>query len=66
MSSSTNEKAIFYKILVAIDSSDASMDAADYATASCGSSGCKIGCFVLAITLTGLFRSKRAAPAGLF
>ena len=33
MSSRTNEKAIFYKILVAIDSSDASMDAADYATA---------------------------------
>ena len=28
-----NQKAIFSKILVAIDSSDASMDAADYATA---------------------------------
>ena len=33
MSSSANKKAIFSKILVAIDSSDASMDAADYATA---------------------------------
>ena len=33
MSSSTNQKPIFSKILVAIDSSDASMDAADYATA---------------------------------
>ena len=33
MSSSTNKKLIFSKILVAIDSSDASMDAADYATA---------------------------------
>jgi nucleotide-binding universal stress UspA family protein len=32
MSSSANKKAIFSKILVAIDSSDASMDAADYAT----------------------------------
>jgi nucleotide-binding universal stress UspA family protein len=32
MSSSVNQKAIFSKILVAIDSSDASMDAADYAT----------------------------------
>ena len=33
MSSSTNKKLIFSKILVAIDSSDASMDAADHATA---------------------------------
>jgi len=33
MSSSANEKSIFCKILVAIDSSDAFMDAADYATA---------------------------------
>jgi Universal stress protein family len=33
MSTSANQKAIFSKILVAIDSSDASMDAADYATA---------------------------------
>ena len=33
MSSSANKKAIFSKILVAIDSSDSSMDAADYATA---------------------------------
>jgi nucleotide-binding universal stress UspA family protein len=33
MSSSANQKPIFSKILVAIDSSDASMDAADYATA---------------------------------
>jgi nucleotide-binding universal stress UspA family protein len=33
MSSSANKKLIFSKILVAIDSSDASMDAADYATA---------------------------------
>jgi nucleotide-binding universal stress UspA family protein len=33
MSTSANKKAIFSKILVAIDSSDASMDAADYATA---------------------------------
>jgi nucleotide-binding universal stress UspA family protein len=33
MSSSANKKAIFSKILVAIDSSDASMAAADYATA---------------------------------
>jgi len=32
MSTSANQKAIFSKILVAIDSSDASMDAADYAT----------------------------------
>ena len=32
MSTSVNQKAIFSKILVAIDSSDASMDAADYAT----------------------------------
>ena len=32
MSSSANQKAIFSKILVAIDSSDASMDAADHAT----------------------------------
>jgi hypothetical protein len=31
---SANQKAIFSKILVAIDSSDASMDAADYATAA--------------------------------
>jgi hypothetical protein len=31
MSASANQKAIFSKILVAIDSSDASMDAADYA-----------------------------------
>jgi nucleotide-binding universal stress UspA family protein len=33
MSSSATQKPIFSKILVAIDSSDASMDAADYATA---------------------------------
>jgi nucleotide-binding universal stress UspA family protein len=33
MSSSANQKPIFSKILVAVDSSDASMDAADYATA---------------------------------
>ena len=33
MSSSANQKPIFSKILVAIDGSDASMDAADYATA---------------------------------
>ena len=33
MSTSANQKTIFSKILVAIDSSDASMDAADYATA---------------------------------
>jgi nucleotide-binding universal stress UspA family protein len=34
MSSSVNQKKpIFSKILVAIDGSDASMDAADYATA---------------------------------
>ncbi|HET7392096.1 MAG TPA: universal stress protein [Nitrososphaeraceae archaeon] len=33
MSSSANQKPIFSKILVTIDSSDASMDAADYATA---------------------------------
>jgi nucleotide-binding universal stress UspA family protein len=33
VSSSANKKLIFSKILVAIDSSDASMDAADYATA---------------------------------
>jgi nucleotide-binding universal stress UspA family protein len=33
MSTSANQKAIFSKILVAIDSSDASMDAADNATA---------------------------------
>jgi nucleotide-binding universal stress UspA family protein len=33
MSSSANQKPIFSKILVALDSSDASMDAADYATA---------------------------------
>jgi len=33
MSSSANQKSIFSKILVAIDSSDAFMDAADYATA---------------------------------
>ena len=32
MSTSANQKAIFSKILVAIDSSDASMNAADYAT----------------------------------
>jgi len=32
MSTSANQKAIFSKILVAIDSFDASMDAADYAT----------------------------------
>jgi nucleotide-binding universal stress UspA family protein len=32
MSTSANQKTIFSKILVAIDSSDASMDAADYAT----------------------------------
>ncbi|HXX97368.1 MAG TPA: universal stress protein [Candidatus Bathyarchaeia archaeon] len=32
MSCSANKKAIFSKILVAIDSSDASMNAADYAT----------------------------------
>jgi nucleotide-binding universal stress UspA family protein len=35
MSSSANQKPIFSKILVAIDGSDASMDAADYATAIC-------------------------------
>jgi nucleotide-binding universal stress UspA family protein len=33
MSSSANQKPIFSKILVTIDGSDASMDAADYATA---------------------------------
>ena len=33
MSSSANQKPIFSKILVAIDGSDVSMDAADYATA---------------------------------
>ena len=33
MSSSANQKPIFSKILIAIDGSDASMDAADYATA---------------------------------
>jgi nucleotide-binding universal stress UspA family protein len=33
MSSSANQKPIFSKILVAVDSSDASMDPADYATA---------------------------------
>jgi len=33
MSTSANQKTIFSKILVAIDSSDASMDASDYATA---------------------------------
>src|SRR5215468_10037661 len=33
MSSDTSKQLIFSKILVAIDSSDASMDAADYATA---------------------------------
>ena len=32
MSTRANQKTIFSKILVAIDSSDASMDAADYAT----------------------------------
>jgi nucleotide-binding universal stress UspA family protein len=32
MSSSANQKPIFSKILAAIDSSDASMDAADYGT----------------------------------
>lgn len=32
MSTSANQKTIFSKILVAIDSSDASLDAADYAT----------------------------------
>ena len=32
MPTSANQKTIFSKILVAIDSSDASMDAADYAT----------------------------------
>jgi nucleotide-binding universal stress UspA family protein len=32
MSNSANQKAIFFKVLVAIDSSDASMDAADYST----------------------------------